>query len=178
MSAPSLATPGGLVRAAGFEGELATLDFDITESRKNESATAILFGRAVARGASGGCKPPAGSTDIIIGLSRRAPVTAPAFASDNSTVNYPQNTLVPVLKDGFMYCIPTEDVRDGDQVLCSADGLGTLMGTKGGAASSTRLVVTGAVWQADVEATTNVISANTIGIVRISGPAEIATITT
>jgi hypothetical protein len=171
MSAPSLATPGGFVKAAGFEGQIATLDHPVTISRKNESATAISFGRAVARGASGGCKPPGASGDIIIGISVRDTAAVVASTDGNNTTTIAQNGMVTVLKDGHIYAVAIEAVRDGDQVLALTSGGGTLTGTQGGAASSTRLVVTGAVWQGAV-------GAGEIGIIRISGPSEAATTTT
>ena len=170
MSAPSLATPGGFVKAAGFEGQIATLDHPVTTSRKNESATAISFGRAIARGASGGCKPPAADGDVIIGLTLRDTAAVVACTTDNTTT-IPQNGMVTVLKDGFIYAVAVETVRDGDQVLSLTASGGTLTGTKGGAAGSGRVLVTGAVW-------CEAVTAGSVGIIRISGPSEIATTTT
>ena len=171
MSAPSLATPGGLLRAAGFEGQIATLDHPVTISRKNESATAIAYGRAVARGASGGCIPPSTDSHVIIGISVRDMTVTPASTDGNNTTTYAQNAMVTILKDGFIYAVAAEAVRDGDQVLSLTAGGGTLGGTKGGAAGSGRVLVTGAVW-------CEAVAANGIGKIRISGPAEAATLTT
>ena len=171
MSAPSLATPGSFVKAAGFEGQIATLDHPITISRKNESATAISFGRAVARGASGGCKPPAADGDVIIGISVRDMAAVVASTDGNNTTTIAQNGMVTILKDGFIYAVAIEAVRDGDQVLSLTASGGTLTGTQGGAAGSGRVVVTGAIW-------CEAVAAGAIGKIRISGPSEAATTTT
>jgi hypothetical protein len=171
MSAPSLATPGGLLKAAGFEGQLATLDHPVTISRKNEAATAIAFGRAVARGSSGDCKVQAGDSDVIIGISVRDMAAVPASTDGNNTTTIAQNDYVTILRDGFIFAVAAEAVRDGDQVISLTSGGGTLAGTKGGAAGAGRLTVTGAIWQGAV-------ALGEVGIIRISGPSEAATLTT
>jgi hypothetical protein len=171
MSTPSLATPGGLLKATGYEGQIATLDHPITISRKNEGATAIAFGRAVARGASGGCVAVSGDSDVVIGLSIRDMTLTPASTDGNNTTTYAQYAMVGLLRDGFMYAAAAEDVRDGDQVIALTTGGGTLAGTKGGVAGAGRLLVTGAVWQ-------EAVTSGSIGIIRISGPSEAATLTT
>lgn len=160
MAKPDLTTYGGDLRDLGYAGQLThEVHMADMDSKTNESATAIDFGIAVARGTTSDntCKVIAADADLPIGLSVRLP-NRPADASGN--VTYAQRDQVPILKNGWMFAVPFENVGRGAQVLSITAQGGKLGSTTGGAAGAGRVVVPGAVW----ETTT---TAGQVGKVRI-----------
>lgn len=147
MSKPDLTTYGGALRDVGYAGQIThEWDFADVDSKINEGATAIDFGIAVARGttADDTCKVIAADADTPIGITVRLP-NRPADASGN--VTYAQRDSVPILKQGWIYAIPYENVGRGAQVLSITAQGGKLGSTTGGAAGAGRVVVPGAVWE-------------------------------
>lgn len=160
MSKPDLATYGGKLRDVGYAGEVVNMHDYVIESKTNESATAIDYGIAVARGAADDtCKPPAADGDKLIGISVRHAIR-PADSSNN--VTYARYDSVPIMREGYIYAIPFENVTRDDQVLSITAQGGKLGGVTGGAAGAGRVVLPNAKWE-----TTTV--AGSVGIVRISG---------
>lgn len=160
MSKPDLTTYGGALRDIGYAGQVADTSPATIENRTNSGATSIDFGRAVARGADDkSCKAPAADGDKIIGISVRH-VTMVADASGN--VVYKQYASVPIMKEGYIYAIPAENVTEGDAVLSITAGNGTLGGVTGGAAGAGRVAVPNATW----ETTT---TAGKVGKIRLAG---------
>lgn len=147
MAQPTLQTYGSSLRDLGYAGQLTheahLADID---SKVNEGATAIDFGIAVARGTTSDntCKVIAADADKIIGITVRLPIR-PADSSGN--VNYARYDSVPVLKAGWIFAVPFENVTRGDQVLSITAQGGKLGGVTGGAAGAGRVVVPGAVWE-------------------------------
>lgn len=154
MSKPDLTTYGGALRDLGYAGQV-THEWGMADidSKINEGATAIDFGIAVARGttADDTCKAISADADKIIGVSVRAPMRQ-ADASGN--VTYAQRDSVPVLKQGFIYAIPFENVTRGDAVLSITTRVGRLGGTTGGAAGAGRVAVPGGTWETTTPAGT------------------------
>jgi hypothetical protein len=160
MSAPTLGTYGGALRDVGYPGQVVNMHPNTIESKSNEAATAIDFGIAVARGASDDtCKAPSADGDKLIGVSVRHPIR-PADAS--GVVNYARYDAVPIMREGYIYAVPFENVTRDDQVLSITAQGGKLGGVTGGAAGAGRVVLPNAKW----ETTT---TAGNVGIVRISG---------
>jgi hypothetical protein len=127
MSKPDLSTYGGRLRDLGYAGELVDQNYGRIISKTNEGATAIDFGVAVARGAADAtCKAPAADTDEIIGIAVRHAIR-PASGDGNNTVNYAQYDTVPVLEEGYIYAVPSENVTRGDKVvnITATNKLGT-----------------------------------------------------
>lgn len=141
MATPTLATVGGSLFGLGYQGTLqGNTDMAEIETRMNENATALDFGDVVCRGVAttpgniGNCRPMfTGLT--VIGISVRA--LSEANATTGSTVNYPQNKEVPILKDGWILAIAAENVTEGDDCIGVVASLGQVGGTTGGAANGT-----------------------------------------
>lgn len=160
MSKPDLSTYGGKLRDLGYAGEVVNMHPNTIESKTNESATAIDFGIAVARGAADDtCKPPAADGDKLIGISVRHAIR-PADSSNN--VLYNRYDSVPIMREGYIYVTAFENVTRDDQALSITAQGGKVGGVTGGAAGAGRVVIPNAKW----ETTT---TAGNIGIVRISG---------
>jgi hypothetical protein len=155
-----LGTPGGLLHDPGYPGMIADMNIPTIESKTNEGATAIDFGRIVARGttADDTCKAPAADADQLIGIAVRYPIR-PANASD--IVLYNQFDTVPILKQGYIWVLAAEAVTRGDAVLSLTAGGGTIGGTTGGAAGAGRVALPNAKW----ETTT---ASGALGMVRIT----------
>lgn len=147
MAKPDLTTYGGSLRDLGYAGQL-THEFHMADvdSKVNEGATAIDFGIAVARGTTSDntCKAIAADGDTPIGISVRLP-NRPADASGN--VTYGQRDSVPILKNGWIFAVPFENVTRGAQVLSITAQGGKLGSTTGGAAGAGRVAVAGAYWE-------------------------------
>lgn len=140
-----LSTYGGTKFPAGFAGEIVDLNPATIESKVNSAATAIDFGVAVARSsANDTCKAPAADGDVIIGISVRL---ATKVAASDGTVSYAQYDTVPIMKTGYIWAIPYENVVRGDDVISVTAQSGKLSGTTAGAAGSGRVAVPGAIWQ-------------------------------
>jgi hypothetical protein len=153
-----LDTYGGLLFELGYDGQIATLNPHVTDSKINESATAIQFGRAVARGAEDNtAKVPAADSDQIIGIAARQLV---GVADQNGVTAYAQGVAVPVLKLGFVFATAAEATTRGDGVISITAGGGTLGSVTGGAAGTGRVAIPGATWETST-------AAGEIGVVRI-----------
>jgi len=160
MAKPDLNTYGGKLRDLGYAGEIVNMHPNTIESKTNESATALDFGVAVARGAADDtCKPQGADGDKLIGISARHAIR-PADASNN--VVYNRYDSVPIVREGYVYVVAFENVTRDDQVLAITAQTGKLGGVTGGAAGAGRIVLPNAKW----ETTT---TAGSVGIVRISG---------
>jgi len=142
--------------ALGFAGQVADLSIASIESRINESATAIDFGVAVARGVgaalgkAGNCKPVADGEQVL-GITVKNPLEMVAALADG-TINYPRYQAVPVMKIGRVNVIALEDVREGDAVLAIVASGGALASPAGGVAGSGRILVPNAVWETTTSA--------------------------
>lgn len=163
MSIPTLATYGGFLHDAGYAGGIVDeLNCDIM-NLQNDGATAIDYGIAVARGASGGAKVITADGDKILGISVRFPIkAAPGFGQAGANVvNYAQYDQLPVLKHGNIYVLAYENVTIDDQALSITAQGGKIGGVTGGAAGAGRVVIPAAVWQTTT-------AAGFIGVVRIN----------
>jgi hypothetical protein len=142
-----LSSPGGLQAALGFEGQIATAVHSTIRSRVNSGATAIPFGRAVAKGAtSKTCALLANNTDVIVGIS----VMRPLHPLAAGVVAFNQYDDVPLLNEGEIYAKASETVVDGDGVIALVSGGGTLGSARVGKAATGRLTVPNAFWVGDV----------------------------
>lgn len=156
-----LATVGGVLQSLGLPGAQADSRPQVVDTCINESATAIDFGVAVARGTGvssppGACKPVSADSDEIIGVSCRSTTQV---ANSSGVQNYPQYSGVPVCKSGSRWVTAAEDVREGDEVLVLTGAAATapnLASSKGGVIGTGRVALKGWRW-----ATTT--SANAIG---------------
>jgi hypothetical protein len=173
MATPSLATVGGLEFPIAYPGQLVTLpggggpDID---TMTNENVTAVDFGAAVSRGVSAApgvnqnCKPVAGTT-VVAGFAVRALSEANTTVSAG-TVNYPQYSEVPVLKNGVIAVVAAEAAVAGDAaviVAATPTTVGTA-GAGGSAANGTTRLACGATWLT----TTGV---GVLGLIRVSNNA-------
>lgn len=157
MSTATLTTVGGQTFAVGYAGQLASNVTDARiESVLNENATAVDFGDAVCRGtvaAPGALNKgrPTFSSGVVLGLAVRQDSEANTSTAPGVTpvVNYPQNKMVPVLKEGDMWALAAETAAEGDDVLAivGSSGLGSV---QTGATSATRLAVPGCKWKNSV----------------------------
>jgi hypothetical protein len=142
---------GGLTFDRGMHGQVATSAPHSIRSKRNESATAIQFGRVVARGADGGVVPLSSSALVVAGISLKNvehPITPAGLG-----LEYAQNEFVPVLDFGDLYATAAEAANDGDQVIAIVAGGGTLGASKGGIADgTTRITVPFASWDGAVTA--------------------------
>lgn len=117
---PTLSTYGGLLRDLGYAGQLVDQNPYTAESLTNDQSVAIQFGNAVARsGADNTCKAPAVDADQIIGIALRHAIMPTLGPGDGGTnlVQYTQNASVPILRNGFVYAAPVENVNRGDKVI-------------------------------------------------------------
>jgi hypothetical protein len=115
MSKLDLATYGGRLRDLGYAGGIVDQNYARITTLVNESATAIDFGVAVARGAADNtCKPPAADSDEIVGISVAHRIKPSAA---DGTVAYAKNDAVPVAEEGRVYCVAGENVTRGDKVV-------------------------------------------------------------
>jgi len=160
----NLATPGGAEFVKGYKGQIANLVIPIIGSRTNENATAVENGRAVAMGASGGCKPVGSSADLIAGISVMNPITPADYLTH--AINFKQYEEVPLLEFGFEFVQPVEDWHDGDAVYGIVSQAGELGTARGGGASADRLLVPGA-------SMVGAGVAGTIGVVKVIGGSTI-----
>jgi hypothetical protein len=163
MSIPTLTTVGGQTPETGYAGQIAEGSTPTIDTRSNDNATAVDFGRAVAAGSSAWtCKPFATYADKIVGISVRGPSGA-ASTDGNNTVNYPQYAEVPVMSSGRI-CVPAaENVTAEDDVIAITSGSGTLGGTTGGVANgTTRKTVKGAKWKTTT-------ASGSVGVIALSG---------
>ena len=159
MAKPDLNTYGGKLRDIGYAGQVADFNSFTSESKTNENATSIDFGVAVCRGAADDtCKPQLLDADKIIGISIRSPIQS---ADLSGNISYLQRASVSIMREGYMFVVPFENVVRGDQVLAITAQTGKLGGVTGGAAGVGRVVVPGATW----ESTT---AAGQVGQVRIN----------
>lgn len=118
MSAVDLSTYGGVLLDLGYDGQIVDINEAIIATRANENSTAIDFGGAVARGASGStCKPLASVSDLFAGIAVRHPIgvslTAPGVTP---SVKYNQYEAVPILELGRIYKAAGANVTQGKGV--------------------------------------------------------------
>ncbi len=154
MATPTLATVGGQQFSAGYAGQIAnnSNEADI-ESRNNENATAVELGAPVCRGVAvapgtpGNCKPVAAS-GVVIGFAVRA--DSEANADSTGTTNFPQNTMVGVLRLGWMWAIAAENATEGDAAIALSATPTTVGSATGGAANGTTRLATSATWMQTV----------------------------
>lgn len=163
MSIPSLLTYGGFLHDPGYAGGIVDeLNVDIM-NLINNGASAIDYGIAIARDASGQCRLIAADADKILGISVRFPIkAAPGYGQANANVvQYQQYDEVPVLRHGNIYVLAYENVTQDDQALSITAQGGKIGGVTGGAAGAGRVVIPDAIWQTTT-------AAGSIGIVRIT----------
>lgn len=159
MAKPTLNTVGGSLLALGFAGQLThEIGFTDIDHAVNVNASAVDFGVAVSRSGVDGCKPFAAITDEILGISVRQ---STGVYNAGGTVNYPQYSSVPVLKQGYMFVEAGENVTVGDYVVALTASAGKLGGGTGGVPGAGRALVPGGSW----ETTT---AAGQIGKIRIN----------
>lgn len=116
MAQPTLSTYGGLLHDPGYEGGLVDMNVYVSESKVNDQALAIQFGKAVARSVQDQtCKAPLTDNDILFGFALRFPIHPATYQTE--LVQYVTTNSVPVLRNGYMYAIPVENVRPGDLVV-------------------------------------------------------------
>ncbi len=173
MSIASLNSAGGPLLALGYPGQIADDQECSIMSRINESTTGgtstatpgmMDFGIAVGKGTNPGCCKFLATSELPIGITVRNPVMSPDGLNN---VGYAPTMAVGIMYLGDIFVQAYETVTDGDEVLALTAHGGQLGGITGGAASSTRLVVPGANWVAELGQTT--IAAGTIGRVRLTG---------
>jgi len=153
MAIPTLATVGGQLLPVGYPGQLAAIGDDPNvESCINENATAIGFGDAVCLGTTaalpgtnGSVRPPV-SGGVVKGIALRA-LSEANTAVTAGTINYPQYHDVPVINKGYVYCLASENVTDGDAAICVVASAGIGGATGGAANGTTRLTIPGAIWK-------------------------------
>lgn len=114
MTQPTLTTYGGALHDIGYAGQLVDMNIAEIKTFTNDQATAIDFGRAVARSAADNtCKAPTADAQEIIGISVRHSVVQ---ADSSGNVVYAQNASVPVLRKGTIYVVAFENATRGDAV--------------------------------------------------------------
>lgn len=159
MPKVDITQPGGLSLDAGYIGQVVDANPAVIESKRNNQSISIDFGNAVAESTTDDtCRAPTADGQRILGIAVRHAVKV-ANASGN--VLYDQNDMVPILKSGYIYASPTQNVTRGTGVLSLTASNGALSGVSAGAAGAGRIVVPGATW----ETTT---TAGQVGIVRIA----------
>jgi len=148
--AVDLSTIGGDQFEKGFPGQVADFTDAVIHSRINEGATAIPFGRAVAKGASDGCIIMSAQAYSVAGISVKNVIHP---RSTGGVVAYNQYDSVGLLTHGAIYVLAAENARDGDAVIAIVAGGGTLGSSQGGVADeSDRITVPGAYWRGAVTA--------------------------
>jgi hypothetical protein len=159
MTAPNLSTYGGYTQDIGVEGAIADSSNHTIVSRVNSAAIAIQLGNLVAETTGAGndqnCKAPTADGDKLIGFAVRHHAQQSTAAG---VTDYPQNSVVSILKTGAIYVLCTETFNKGDGVISKTAGNGTVGSTTGGAAGAGRIAVS-AVFE-------NSGSAGTVGRVR------------
>jgi hypothetical protein len=158
MALPTLATVGGVELAAGYAGQLAqAAPPGGVVSAINESATALDFGQvcvrgvAVAAGRTPNVKPQTADGDKIAGVVMRNAGNKVASTDGNNTVNVPRYAALDLVKQGTIFCIPVENVTEGDDALvitAASASSSKIGGTTGGAAGAGRIAFPGsAKWE-------------------------------
>lgn len=171
MATPSLATVGGMEFPVGYAGQLAKLPgggAPLIESRVNENATAIDFGAAVCRGTvttpgTIGATRPIFNPGVVLGFAVRSLEAANTTVSAG-TINYPQKSEVPILREGFMWALAGENATEGDAVVAVVASPSDLGSGTGGAANGTTRLATSATWQQTV-------TSGNIGLIKVSNNA-------
>jgi hypothetical protein len=138
---------GGLEIDIGCDGQILDSSIASVETRINQSATAIEYGRAVVEAANDGCAMLATGTGVkICGISVKN-VQHAKDPSGNGT-NYPQYDPVDVMKIGPMCITALENADDGDAVIAVVAQNGRLGSVKNGAADgTTRILVPNTYWK-------------------------------
>ncbi len=167
MATPSLATVGGLEFPVGYPGQIAQLQGGLQEieTRTNENATAIEVGGGVCRGVdtvpgkNGNIKPPV-SGGVVVGFSVRA-LSEMNTAVAAGTVNYPQYSDVPVMREGLMWVTAAENAAEGEACIIVVATPATVgSATTGGAANGTTRLAAPAVWR-------QAITAGSVGLISV-----------
>lgn len=151
---PDINTVGGLMPSTRYEGQLTRLSEEITDSVVNSGATTVSPGQPVGRDPSNPrCGRLAISTDEIVGISLRDPVTYHADSSGN--VGFAQYRSIPFLRFGYCGLTPIEQVHAGEglvAIFSSETGAFTGWGSTAGGISSTRRLMNGHKWETDTAA--------------------------
>jgi hypothetical protein len=178
MAQATLTTAGGDLLTVGNPGQIADLESAQVVTKQNSQTGTIDFGVAVfwdTGDADGSCRPQNGASDFCLGISVREPLMV-ASTDGLTTVNYAKNANVPVMIDGTIFVQAAEAVRAGDEVIAILAGgagnssPGALGSIAGGATSSSRLLVPGAVW-------VDTVASGAIGRVRIKTVGNVRTTT-
>lgn len=178
MGQATLATTGGALLTAGIPGQIADLESAQVITRINKASTAIDFGVAAVwdtADADDTCRVQNSSADFVLGITVRQPLFA-ASADGLTTVNYAQYKAVPILIDGVVFAQCAEATRAQDEVISITGGgagntaAGALGAIVGGATSSTRLLVPGAMWL-------DTLTSGAVGRVRIKTVGNVRTTT-
>jgi hypothetical protein len=114
-----LATYGGLQRPMGYAGDLVDeTDSDVV-SMLNSQAISITPGNFVAwdgggvgAGKGSACMAPVADVNRIVGIAKRYPIRPADYQTD--AVNFKQYDTIPVIRKGFVYMVPVENVTEGD----------------------------------------------------------------
>lgn len=168
MAQATLTTCGGDLFTVGKPGQIADLENAQIVTKQNSTATVIDFGVAAfwdTGDADGSCRVQTGASDFCLGITVAEPLMV-ASSDGLDTVNYARYANVPILIDGTIFVQAAEATRAQDEVLALASGgagntsPGALGAIVGGAISSTRLLVPGAVWL-------DTVTSGSIGRVRI-----------
>jgi predicted nucleic acid-binding Zn-ribbon protein len=123
MARPDLATVNPVLKPLGYEGGRANGNAIETQDRVNDQATKINFGRAVARSASDKtCKLMTAASDVPLGFAARHAVLDVEDASNEWA--YDQYDSVTIVKKGWYFAIPLENVTEGDAVVVVAGQAG------------------------------------------------------
>ncbi len=161
MTAPNLATYGGLRQQIGYEGGQVDMTTSTTISKISDLALAIDFGRAVARSANDeSCKAPTADGDKLLGVSVRDGTIV--FNSSGQAL-YTQNIAVPIMTEGRIFAVAFENATRGDGVISVTAQNGRLGSTTGGAAGAGRVALGTSTWE-------NTVTAGAIGIVAVRVP--------
>jgi hypothetical protein len=143
MAKPDINTVGGLEPARGYDGQTSRATETINDALVNSGTETIAAAQVVGRDPNQPlCLRLARSTDELLGLVHRDPVTYHADSSGN--VGFAQYRSTPFMRFGYMNATPTENVRAGDGVVAIFDG-GTgvftgLGGTTNGLSATRRLM--------------------------------------
>jgi hypothetical protein len=153
MAQASLASAGGDQFTVGKPGQIADLENSQIITKQNSTATVIDFGVAAfwdTADADGSCRVQTGASDFCLGITVAEPLMV-ASSDGLDTVNYARYANVPILIDGTIYVQFAEATLAQDEVVAILGGgagntsPGALGGVHGGAVSTTRLLVPGAV---------------------------------
>lgn len=143
----NLSSYGGLEFDLGYDGQILDSSLASVETRINQSATAVEYGRAVVLAASDGCEMLASGSGVkICGIAVKNVQHARDAAGNGA--NFPQYDPVDVLKIGPMCATALEAADDGDAVVAVTAQNGRLGSIKGGAANgTTRILVPNTYWK-------------------------------